>query len=65
MIKITRKRGKNMTICIGSTCNSSKVAVVASDRMITTGDLTVAFEHDVPKITKLTDNCLALTAGAA
>jgi len=54
-----------MTICIGSTCNSSKVAVVASDRMITTGDLTVAFEHDVPKITKLTDNCLALTAGAA
>jgi len=33
--------------------------------MITTGDLTVAFEHDVPKITQLTGNSLALTAGPA
>jgi hypothetical protein len=54
-----------MTICIGATCASSKTAIVASDRMITTGDLTIAFEHDVSKITQLTANCLALTAGAA
>ena len=28
-------------------------------------DLTVAFEHDVPKIVKLATNCVALTAGPA
>jgi ATP-dependent protease HslVU (ClpYQ) peptidase subunit len=54
-----------MTICIGMLCDSSKQAIVASDRMVTAGDLTVAFEHDVPKITELTGNCLALTAGSA
>lgn len=54
-----------LTICIGSICDSSKKAIVASDRMITAGDLTVAFEHDVPKITQLTGNSLALTSGPA
>lgn len=54
-----------MTICIASICDSSKKVIVASDRMITTGDLTVAFEHDVPKITQLSGNCLVLTAGPA
>lgn len=54
-----------MTICIATICNSSKKAIVASDRMMTAGDLTVAFEHDIPKITKLSENCVALTAGPA
>lgn len=54
-----------MTICISTICDSSKKVIVASDRMMTSGDLTVAFEHDVPKIQKLTENCVALTAGSA
>jgi hypothetical protein len=33
--------------------------------MLTSYDNTLAFEHDVPKITKLFDNCLSLTAGGA
>lgn len=54
-----------MTICICAVCDASKRVVVASDRMMTAGDLTVAFEHDVPKINTLTGNCLALTSGPA
>jgi len=33
--------------------------------MLTSYDATLAFEHDEPKIVKLFDNCLALTAGSA
>lgn len=57
--------GECLTICIASVCDSFKKAVVTSDRMMTAGDLTVAFEHDEPKITELAGNCLALTAGPA
>ncbi|MCW4006324.1 MAG: hypothetical protein NWF04_07005 [Candidatus Bathyarchaeota archaeon] len=54
-----------MTICIATICGDPKNVIVASDRMMTAGDLSVAFEHESPKITRLTDNCLALTAGPA
>lgn len=54
-----------MTICIGTICSSSTKAVVAGDRMVTAGDFSVAFEHDVSKMTKLSGNCIALTAGSA
>jgi len=54
-----------VTICIATICNESKKVVVASDRMVTAGDLTVAFEHETSKITPLAENCVALTAGSA
>lgn len=54
-----------MTICIGVLCEERKKAVACSDRMLTSYDATLAFEHDEPKIIKLFDNCLTLTAGPA
>ena len=54
-----------VTICIATICNDSKTVIVASDRMVTAGDLSVAFEHETSKITPLADNCVGLTAGSA
>ena len=64
-IERPKRMGDYLTICIATICDSSKKVVTAGDRMMTAGDLTVAFEHDEPKITKLAGNCLALTAGPA
>jgi 20S proteasome alpha/beta subunit len=54
-----------MTIIIGATCDGGKTGIAVADRMLTSSDLSMAFEHDVPKITRLCDNCVALTAGSA
>ena len=58
-----------MTICIGALCadlqgNPSRAVIVASDRMVTLGQIT-EFEHEVPKINKITDKIVALIAGDA
>lgn len=54
-----------MTVCIGTLCESRSSVVLVSDRMMTSG-LSIEFEHPVSKkITELSDNCLALTAGNA
>lgn len=54
-----------MTICIGALCEKRTKAVFASDRMVTSRQLLVEFEHDEPKFERLTDKCIALTAGEA
>lgn len=54
-----------MTQIIGAVCDKGKKALAISDRMITTADLSLSFEHEEPKCDKLTDNCVALTAGSA
>jgi hypothetical protein len=61
----TQVRRKNVTICIATICADSKNAIVAGDRMVTSGDFTVAFEHETRKIVPLAENCVALTAGSA
>jgi 20S proteasome alpha/beta subunit len=57
-----------MTVCISALCASTdgaaKNIAVISDRMVTLGRLT-EFEHEVPKISKLTDRSVALIAGDA
>lgn len=58
-----------MTICIGALCASTngsgpKTLVVASDRMVTLGQLT-EFEHETPKIVALSKCMVALMAGDA
>ena len=58
-----------MTVCIGALCanedgEKAKVAVVASDRMVTLAGLT-EFEHEVPKIQQINDHLVALIAGDA
>ena len=54
-----------MTICIGALCDNGKAAVVAMDRMLTAEVLSIEFEHPGNKLTRITDNCVALTAGNA
>jgi hypothetical protein len=58
-----------MTVCIAALCSSESnkpatAAVVTSDRMVTLGRLT-EFEHEVPKITALSEKIVALLAGDA
>ena len=54
-----------MTQIIGVICENGKKAIALCDRMLTTADLSLAFEHETPKIEGLTSNCVALTAGSA
>lgn len=54
-----------MTICIGAICDSGESVVMASDRMITAGALSIEFEHPTVKMDKLTDNSIIATAGDA
>src|SRR5436190_12942138 len=58
-----------MTICIGALCSnkaghSYKAVVVAADRMVTMGHM-MEFEHDVPKILKVTEKVVILMSGDA
>ena len=52
-----------MTVCIAALCENASKVVIASDRMLTGGD--VEFEQDIRKFEKITDGCIALTAGSA
>jgi len=57
-----------MTICIVGICDSvngtAKTAIAVADRMVTAGD--TEFEQAAfSKITSLTANCVALSAGSA
>lgn len=52
-----------MTVCIGILCCNKEAVVAVSDKMVTAGD--IEFEHSEPKIEKLTNRCVALTAGSA
>lgn len=53
-----------MTICIASIASDDHV-VVSSDRMVTLSLPSTEFEQNVPKTVKITDNCVASTAGNA
>jgi len=54
-----------MTICLAAICDNSSKLVIASDSMITNPALSIEFEHPTKKMTELSDNCVALTAGDA
>lgn len=53
-----------MTICIGTICANGKIAILATDRMVTSLGLSVEFEHE-SKIQRITKNCLVVTSGDA
>ena len=60
------KKDKPVTICIGVVCDDAKKAIAVSDRMITDEEyLQVKYEHLVPKIDVLCDNCVTMIAGDA
>lgn len=55
-----------MTICIAAICENGKYVIVMADRMITyTAPPFHQFEHPVPKIHKLSNNAVLMTAGSA
>lgn len=54
-----------MTVCISAICDNNKSIVCASDKMITAAPPYVEFEHDLIKMERLSNRCLALTAGSA
>lgn len=54
-----------MTVCVGAICQDNNVAVVASDRMVTTSMPPIEFEHTKQKIFQISPNCISLTAGNA
>jgi 20S proteasome alpha/beta subunit len=56
--------GIRMTICIASVCEK-KYVIVAADRMITVTLPNIEYEQTTPKITQITNNCVAATAGSA
>jgi hypothetical protein len=49
---------KPVTICIRLLCDNRTKAIACGDRMLTSLDDTLAFEHDEPKIIEIFDNCL-------
>lgn len=54
-----------MTICISVICEQGSTAILATDSMITNPALSIQFEHPTKKMTHLSGNCIALTAGDA
>lgn len=54
-----------MTVCIAAACENSRKLVVAADRMLTSGMLSLQFEHPGPKVFPLSDSCVMMTAGPA
>ena len=60
-----REEGKNVTVCLATICEDNSALVLASDCMITSGALSIQFEHSRKKMTRLSDHCMALTAGDA
>jgi len=54
-----------MTICIGGICEGGSSIVLATDTMLTNQGLSIQFEQPARKMTRLSDACVALTAGDA
>ena len=52
-----------LTVCIAALCDQASKVVIASDRMLTGGD--VEFEQDIRKFEPITAGCVALSAGSA
>lgn len=58
-----------MTICVGSISRNDdgreQYAVVSSDRMATLSLPSIEWEQNLPKTTKISENCVVSTAGSA
>lgn len=54
-----------MTVCIAAMCADRKALVMAADRMLTVGSVSMEFEHEKPKIEELLGDSVVLSAGDA
>ena len=52
-----------MTQLVGALCEKRKTIITVSDRMVSSGDMSITFEPDKPKHEVITNKCLMLTAG--
>ncbi len=52
-----------MTQLIGAICDDGKKVITLSDRMVSTGDMTLAFEHPRIKAMVITQKSVVMTAG--
>ena len=52
-----------MTQLIGAICDNREKVIMLSDRMVTTADGTLGFEHDEPKGKIISSNAMVLLAG--
>ncbi len=52
-----------LTQLIGAICEDGQKVIALSDRMISTGDMTLTFEHPRMKAERLSDKAFVLTAG--
>lgn len=52
-----------MTQLIGAICENGKMVITVSDRMVSTGDMTLTYEQPVKKVTYLSEKIIVLTAG--
>jgi hypothetical protein len=55
--------GKIVTQLIGVICENGEKVITVSDRMVSTGDMTLTFERQRMKATKITSKAVILTAG--
>ncbi|MBA7540837.1 hypothetical protein ES705_33140 [subsurface metagenome] len=52
-----------MTQLIGALCDNGKSIITLSDRMVSSGDMTITFEPDSPKYNSINEKCIILLAG--
>lgn len=57
------ERRRAMTQLIGAICDEGKTALTVSDRMVSTDDMSLAFEHPRRKAQPIGDRAVVLTAG--
>lgn len=54
-----------LTIIVGAICSNGKQVIVAADRMLTHGALSIEFETEERKIEEITKSCIVMSAGDA
>jgi len=54
-----------MTVCIVAINQKHRVTAFATDRMVTSTFPPIEFEHSLPKLTQISNHCIALSAGDA
>lgn len=52
-----------MTQLVAAICEHGEKVITVSDRMVSTGDMTLTFEHPRMKAVKMSERAIVLTAG--
>jgi 20S proteasome alpha/beta subunit len=63
IIPLPCEEEKTVTQLVGAICEDGKKVITVSDRMVSSGDMTLAWEQPREKAIQLTDKAVVLTAG--